>query len=55
VDALVVIIGSSPTPVVALELQASGFGECIKTKLPDLAALEVCPKGAASVCSRRSA
>jgi hypothetical protein len=35
---------------VALELQATGVGESFKAKLPDLAALEVCLKGAAFVC-----
>jgi hypothetical protein len=39
----------------ALELQDIGIGESFKAKPPDLTALEVCLKGAAFVCSRRSA
>jgi hypothetical protein len=50
-----VVVGSSPSPVVAFELYASSLGESFKSKPPDLAALEVCLKGAASRCPRWSA
>jgi hypothetical protein len=52
VDALVVNVGSSTTAMVALELHATGLGESFKAKPPDLAASEVCTKGAASTYSR---
>jgi hypothetical protein len=52
VDALAAIVRSSTTPVMALELQATGLGESFKS--PDPSALEGCLKGAASVCSHRS-
>jgi hypothetical protein len=44
-----------PPPAVTLELHATGVGESFKAKSTDLAALEVCLKGTASVCSRWSA
>jgi hypothetical protein len=55
VDARVGIIRSSTLLVVALEHQGTGVGESFKVKPPDLSALEVCLKGNAFVCSRRSA
>jgi hypothetical protein len=55
VDALVIVIGLLTSPAVALELQATGVVESFEVKLPDFAALEVGLKGAALVCSRRSA
>jgi hypothetical protein len=42
-------------PTVALCLQTIGIGESFKAKVPNLAALEGCLKGAAFVCSRRHA
>jgi hypothetical protein len=41
--------------VLTLELHATGIGESLKVKPPDLTALDVCLKGAASVCSCWSA
>jgi hypothetical protein len=55
VDALVIIVGLLTSPVVALELHATGVVESFEAKPPDFAALEVGQKGAALVCSRRSA
>jgi hypothetical protein len=50
-----VIVRSSPSLAVALELQASSLAESYKSKPPNLTASEVCPKGAASRCPRWSA
>jgi hypothetical protein len=55
VDARVGIVRSLTLLVVALEHQVTGVGESFKAKPPDLSTLEVCLKGNASVCSRRSA
>jgi hypothetical protein len=55
VDAPVTVIGSSTLPTVALEHQVTGAGESFKAKPPNLSPLEVCLKGATSMCSHRSA
>jgi hypothetical protein len=54
-DASVAVVESSTTPAVAWVLKATDIRESFKVKPPDPAALEVCPKGATSVCSHWSA
>jgi hypothetical protein len=43
-DALIAVVGSLTTPVVASVLQDTGIGEFFKAKLPDPVASEVCLK-----------
>jgi hypothetical protein len=55
VDASVAVVRSLNPPAVALVLQASSVVESFEAKPPDLAALEVGPKGAALMWSYQSA